>query len=381
MQSGTFSSNTGTTFNLSVDWTATQNSKVNTTTVKEDIYLEFYKLQVGARSGSYAKIGDFTESFSVTAINEGNTSTSRRKLIHTFSKEVPHNSDGSKSIVLSAYYPAGITYSGKYIADVLAKSSTITLDPIDVNFNAGTCSVNVTAATSTTTVIVKVSGAYSIGDLSYNYQYKKNNGNWTALSVTGSTSLSVNLSTLGVTSGDIIYFRSVTSSTQGTSGTSTISSALTIALYPTSPTMVSVTPSPCNYKGNLTVSWSGATAQSGTIDGYKLYYRYKANAQQNWSQIALLYTLNSDTSSQLIQLDIFPIILHRNGILEFHVSTINSFGLESAKRAVAVQLKGAVLYKKISGVQVQYFVYEKKNGIVKAIDGIYLHQNGINIEC
>ena len=127
--SGVFSKNIGTHWKLTVEWSATQSIANNTSTIKANFYwvgLSQYSTisSSATKDGSISIAGD-SKSFTATPALSG----SQKKLLASHSHTVTHNSDGSKSLTLSASFTLGVTLGGTYYGKQ-DLSSTITLNTI-----------------------------------------------------------------------------------------------------------------------------------------------------------------------------------------------------------------------------------------------------------
>lgn len=126
--SGSFS---GSVFNghhqVRVDWTATQNVANNTSTITAKLYyVHDWSISISARSSAHSvTIDGTTTTFSSSAIKQD----SGEHLIGTATKTISHNSDGTKSISMSASFALRATLNGTYYGNITA-SATITLDTI-----------------------------------------------------------------------------------------------------------------------------------------------------------------------------------------------------------------------------------------------------------
>lgn len=126
--SGSFS---GSVFNdhhkVRVDWTATQNVANNTSTITAKLYyVHDWSISISARSSAHSvTIDGTTTTFSSSAIS----ASSGEHLIGTATKTISHNSDGTKSISMSASFALRATLNGTYYGNITA-SATITLDTI-----------------------------------------------------------------------------------------------------------------------------------------------------------------------------------------------------------------------------------------------------------
>ena len=128
MASGNFISSTGTNANLYVVWSSTTNVAANTSSVTAVVYLRSYTMRFTALANSYITINGNQLKFNGKVINKSSSSLTDTELVrHTVT--VAHNSDGKKSITITANLDFNGTVSGTYIDDITA-SKTVTLDTI-----------------------------------------------------------------------------------------------------------------------------------------------------------------------------------------------------------------------------------------------------------
>ena len=123
------SSSPGKFYRLRVDWSAAQDVANNTSTITCNFYLEqdsSWSIAIGGRSNSCTIDGTSIGWTSPTVENGGGTTTH----IGSCSRTVSHNSDGTKSLTISATYnTAPLTISNTAINSITA-SATVTLDTI-----------------------------------------------------------------------------------------------------------------------------------------------------------------------------------------------------------------------------------------------------------
>lgn len=128
MASGNFISSTGTNANLYVVWSSTTNVAANTSSVTAVVYLRSYTMRFTALANSYITINGNQLKFNGKAVNKSSSSLTDTELArHTVT--VSHNTDGTKSITITANLDFNGTVSGKYIDDINA-SKTVALDTI-----------------------------------------------------------------------------------------------------------------------------------------------------------------------------------------------------------------------------------------------------------
>lgn len=155
-------------YRLEIDWSATQDSANNKSTVTAKVYWHslgsYYTINSSDTKTGRTKIDGTTYSWSVSGAHlKGN----ERRLLSTKSKTVTHDSDGTKSLTISATFDCEVTL-GKYVSSTTA-SKSVTLNTIprewklasSVNFTAGNnlpLSFNVTSKSFSVTVEVDVNG-------------------------------------------------------------------------------------------------------------------------------------------------------------------------------------------------------------------------------
>lgn len=151
--SGIFYDNVGSYWRIQGEWTATQNTSANTSTIT----LKTYWIDRGSSTGvnsSSSKSGSSTiegtvDSFSATA----GLSPNQKKLINTQTRTVSHNSDGtfsgldlavsfSVAVTLSGTYYGTVTSSGSYMLNTIPRESTLGSPPTFTAGNNFTVSVN-----------------------------------------------------------------------------------------------------------------------------------------------------------------------------------------------------------------------------------------------
>lgn len=131
-------------YRIRIDWSATQSIANNQSYVRADMYLEqdsSWSLNVSARAGTTITFEGQTYSGTAPAINKTGGTT---LLISSSTYTIDHNSDGTRGITISGYYPVRATISGTYY-EAISASQYVTLDSIPrasdltsgTNFNIG----------------------------------------------------------------------------------------------------------------------------------------------------------------------------------------------------------------------------------------------------
>jgi hypothetical protein len=169
--SGTFIGSTvGGGYRLEIDWSATQSIANNQSTVTAKVYWcslgSSYTVSSTADKTGGTTIDGTTVTWSAT---DASLNGNQRRLVATTSKTVTHNTDGSKSVAISAYFNVAVDLGG-YVSSVSA-SGTAVLTPIprETTYsgipNWTVCSptafvmnFNKASTSYTTDVVIKVNG-------------------------------------------------------------------------------------------------------------------------------------------------------------------------------------------------------------------------------
>lgn len=117
-------------YTLRVDWSQTQNIAANTSKVTCAMYLvqaSGYRLNISGRDDNSTTINGTSYTWESPAINKSGGSST--KMATVTSGNIAHNSDGSKSITISATFYLRATISGTY-REKITCSATITLGKI-----------------------------------------------------------------------------------------------------------------------------------------------------------------------------------------------------------------------------------------------------------
>lgn len=125
-----YTSVAGGDFRLQLEWTATQNIDANTSTITAKLYWmsmnSYATLSASSQNTASISIGAQTTTDTATAGLNGN----QKKLIHTASRTITHNADGTASIVFNGFFDVNVTYGGTPINRVNLPERTYDLDTI-----------------------------------------------------------------------------------------------------------------------------------------------------------------------------------------------------------------------------------------------------------
>ena len=168
MASGSFEKVFHNSYKLIVNWTSTATQSSNSSVVKAVVKLYCpYSLSISARSGNTVVINGTSYSYNTSAISTSGGTTHTLATIN--SSAISHNSDGTKSITITANFNLNATLSGTYYGTQTA-SSTVTLDTIA---RASTVSCNGGLIGNAVTIVINKASSdfwhaltYTFGSLS-----------------------------------------------------------------------------------------------------------------------------------------------------------------------------------------------------------------------
>lgn len=139
---------------LRVDWMQTKNISANTSTVTAKAYLvNDWSLSIYGRSDNSITINGTAQIYESPAVNGTGT-----HLLGTVTQTVNHNSDGTKSLTMSAVFYIRATLSGTYYESITA-SANITLDSIARASSVST--PNATMGSATAIAISRASSSFT----------------------------------------------------------------------------------------------------------------------------------------------------------------------------------------------------------------------------
>lgn len=147
-------------FGLYCTWSASQSASGNYSDVTLNVYIQYWSLDVGARSDSTIEINGVKETYTAQAISH-NAGKVTQQLIKSKTVRVYHNADGTKTgVTLSASWRMSGTYSGVSVGTITA-STTIDLNTIT------TYTLSLSAGTGSNITVNRTSSGYgSTGNLS-----------------------------------------------------------------------------------------------------------------------------------------------------------------------------------------------------------------------
>lgn len=197
--SGTF---TGTIVNghytVRVAWSAAQDVMANTSEITVNCYLDLdWSLSVGTRTVTVT-IDGVQKTFTAPAISYSSSSGPQSILLGSTSNTVNHNTDGTKTIAISAVYPINATISGTHYASITATQSGIALNQID-----RTAPVITFSATPSVNTIGLVIDSSVMSD---SWAYSVNGGAW-QVAVPGGSGLSWGMDISGLLPNTVYQIR------------------------------------------------------------------------------------------------------------------------------------------------------------------------------
>ena len=189
---GSFSKYPVGSFGLYCTWSATQSVSGNYSDVTVKVYLSHYSISAGSRNNStIGCTGQTTYTYTSPSVNYGiNKLTST--LLGSTTFRVSHDTDGTKSVDLSASWDFYGTYSGTYVGKITA-STTVTLDsiPRQSSITSLTSSVSVNGTNSVSVSLSKNNSSYR-----HEVEFKFGSYSYKATNVDTSTSYAIPVSWL-----------------------------------------------------------------------------------------------------------------------------------------------------------------------------------------
>jgi hypothetical protein len=297
--------------NTSVTWSGATAGTGNTITGYD---LEYAESSDGATWGEWISAG------TITTTASSYTSTISAPATRGYYKRVRVRTRGS----------AGASfYSAWKVSTNTVRKATLPTAPTS-------CSVSATLAEGNVTLSWSGAGSGSGHAIaSYDIQYSDSSdnstwGGWTALKTVTTTATSGSTSVAPPTTrGYYRRFRIRAVSALGTSYYSpwkVSTNSVRKNTVPTAPTSITASPTPYSTE-DITLSWSGASAGTGTIKGYQIASRTSTD-NATWSAWTVLTTTTSASASGTYT----PAVSRTNGVYtQFGIWTIDSFDIYSAE--------------------------------------------------
>ena len=247
---------------LQADYSYTQNTSANTTTVTVTLKLaNHYALYASALSGSYISVGGNKTNYRKSISYGGSTTTTTTLATKTVT--VTHNSDGTGSCAISGTFVMNGSYCGSYVG-TMSVSSTITLPKI-----ARASGLTVQSSVNTGSAL---SGTITPSSTAFNHKVQLKIGS----TIKDTISLAVGTKTFSYT----VPHSWLPNSTSGT---------ITVVLQTYNGTSLVASVSKnvtANVPSNIapSISWFGVNGTSNTLGG--LYVQGKTTAQLSTSVVA-----------------------------------------------------------------------------------------------
>lgn len=292
--SGSFSSSIlSGNYKLRVDWSATQNTGSNTSKITCTMYLvqaSSWSLNIASRTGNTTTINGTSYSWTSPAISNNGGKTT--KLGTVTSGNITHNSDGTKSVALSASFKIQATISGTYYGTITA-STTVTLNTIPRATQPTLSASSVNMGSAVTISMPRASSTFT-----HDLAYKFAGSDWVSITTGAGTSYSWTVpdrasSIPNATSGTMTV-RCITKSGSTSIGTKTV---LLTAKVPTSvvPTINSVTTTEATSglaaqfgafiqgKSAIKTAITASGAKGSTIKSYSTTFQGKTYTGSSWT--------------------------------------------------------------------------------------------------
>lgn len=261
---------------------------------------------------------------------------------------------------------------------VNCESATTPSAPTNLKIDGSTSNQTVASMSGSKTLSWTAPSTAGTGSIATTYliYYRYNGGSWNHKGSTTSTSYSLNLSDYGIGEGSNVSF-SVRARKYTDYGTSTYSSAsptVTRAESPSTPSSCTV-PSETKYQDNFTVSWSSASAGSGTVS-YRLQWRRLPKGSSSWSSWSTVASGITGTSRSVNATSLYASTAPGDSF-QFQVRAENSYGLVSGYRASGTTLmKGGIMRIRHSGVWREGTAYIRVGGVWREATSVYIRVAG-----
>ena len=203
MASGVISTKVASNYELSIEWTSSINTTGNYSTVTAKMYWEADRY--GSVNSSTVKDGAIIidgTTFTFSGAGLADLNPGQKKLIATKSKNVYHNTDGTKNFSLDGYFDADVTLSGTKYSRINLTAKTFSLDDIPRKSSLSS-SPSFTSTENYTLTISRASSSFS--HIAY-IDVQKRDGSWQFIkSIDFSTSETSNSSSWNVTDNTRVF--------------------------------------------------------------------------------------------------------------------------------------------------------------------------------
>ncbi|WP_214796556.1 MULTISPECIES: hypothetical protein [unclassified Exiguobacterium] len=195
--SGYFYTNVASNFRLSLEWSATQSISGNYSDVTTKLYWMSLSSSAVVYSSATKTASTTISGSSTTSSASAGLSGNQKKLIHTQTKRIYHNADGTASVSLDGWFDAEVTLNGQWVGRINLSAKTYTLNTIP---RASTISTSVSFVAGNT-LAIGVARASSSFTHKAKLEVQNSNGSWRLIKQTGTfgTSESMNFSVADIT--------------------------------------------------------------------------------------------------------------------------------------------------------------------------------------
>lgn len=284
-------------YTLRVSWSATQNVAANTSRILCDLFLvqaSSWDLNIAGRADNSVTVNGSRYVWPSAAINSSGGTTTKLATITT--SDIAHNSDGTKTVTISATFNIRATISGTYYESITA-SASITLDRIARATQPGLSASAADMGASITISLPRADDNFT-HDLAYSFA----GGAYVSIATGVGTSQSWTVpdvaSSIPNAASGTLTVRAITKSGSTTIGTkyAVMTARVPASVLPTVGTVSAVEATAglasrfgafVQNKSAINVSISGTGAKGSTIKEYQATLLGKAYSGSSWTSDVL----------------------------------------------------------------------------------------------
>lgn len=284
-------------YTLRVSWSATQNVAANTSRILCDLFLvqaSSWDLNIAGRADNSVTVNGSRYVWPSAAINSSGGTTTKLATITT--SDIAHNSDGTKTVTISATFNIRATISGTYYESITA-SASITLDRIARATQPGLSAFAADMGASITISLPRADDNFT-HDLAYSFA----GGAYVSIAAGVGTSQSWTVpdvaSSIPNAASGTLTVRAITKSGSTTIGTkyAVMTARVPASVLPTVGTVSAVEATAglasrfgafVQNKSAINVSISGTGAKGSTIKEYQATLLGKAYSGSSWTSDVL----------------------------------------------------------------------------------------------
>lgn len=285
-------------YKLQVDWSATQSVANNTSKITAVMYLvqaSSWSLDINTRSDNSTTIAGTSHTWSSPAIDRKGGTT---KLATVTSGNITHNTDGTKSVTISATFYIRATISGTYYEKITA-SQEVTLDTIPRATTPKLSASSVNMGSNVTISLDRASSSFT-HDLAYQFA----GGSWVSIATGVGTSRAWTVPDLAEkmpnASSGTVTLRCITKNGGTTVGTKTVSMTAkvpTTAAYQPTISAVTLTEATTGLatqfkafiqsKSKVKAAITSSGAKGSTIEKVSTTFQGKTHTGSSWTSETL----------------------------------------------------------------------------------------------